>query len=162
MFCKLDVRRKLIVTLALSYDNRKIVVRYFVNRAPDSGRHEKNNQSQRWVASTRGQISLLRGNSSVPRLVKVQFPRSNWQRMKASRCVSTEQAQDSLCSSLFTRTCVLPASRLNKLSYRRGTALCVVLVEILPIAKQQWRNYLYDKSWTNRSYEVGGLQWADV
>ena len=35
MFCKLDVRRKSIVTLALSSDSRKIVVRYFVNRAPD-------------------------------------------------------------------------------------------------------------------------------
>ena len=35
MFCKLDIRRKLIVTLALSQDNRKIVVRYFVNRAQD-------------------------------------------------------------------------------------------------------------------------------
>ena len=34
MFCKLDVRRKLIVTLELSSDSRKIVVRYFVNRAP--------------------------------------------------------------------------------------------------------------------------------
>ena len=34
MFCKLDVRRKSIVTLALSQDNRKIVVRYFVNQAP--------------------------------------------------------------------------------------------------------------------------------
>jgi len=36
----------------------------------------------------------------------------------------------------------------KKLSYRRGTARCVVLVEILPIATQQCRNYLYDKSWT--------------
>ena len=35
MFCKIDVCRKSIVTLALSYDNRKIVVRYFVNRAPE-------------------------------------------------------------------------------------------------------------------------------
>jgi len=34
MFSKLDVRRKSIVTLVLSQDNRKIVVRYFVNRAP--------------------------------------------------------------------------------------------------------------------------------
>jgi len=34
----------------------------------------------------------------------------------------------------------------KKLSYRRGTARCVVLVEILPIATQQCRNYLYDKS----------------
>ena len=50
----------------------------------------------------------------------------------------------------------------KKLSYRRGTARCVVSVEILPIAMQQCRNYLYDKSWTNRSYEVGVLRWADV
>ena len=32
--------------------------------------------------------------------------------------------------------------------YRRGTARCVVSVEILPIATQQCINYLYDKSWT--------------
>ena len=39
---------------------------------------------------------------------------------------------------------------------------CVVglCVEILPIATQQCRNYLNDKSWTNRSYEVGMLHWA--
>ena len=34
----------------------------------------------------------------------------------------------------------------KKLSYRRGTARCVVSIEILPIAAQQCRNYLYDKS----------------
>ena len=34
----------------------------------------------------------------------------------------------------------------KKLSYRRGTARCVVSVEILPIATQQCRNYMY-KSW---------------
>ena len=34
----------------------------------------------------------------------------------------------------------------KKLSYRRGTARCVVSIEILPIAMQQCRNYLYDKS----------------
>jgi len=34
----------------------------------------------------------------------------------------------------------------KKLSYRRGTARCVASVEILPIATQQCRNYLYDKS----------------
>jgi len=34
----------------------------------------------------------------------------------------------------------------KKLSYRRGTARCVVSVEILPIATQQCRNHLYDKS----------------
>ena len=36
----------------------------------------------------------------------------------------------------------------KKLSYRRETARCAVTVEILPIATQQCRNYLYDKSWT--------------
>ena len=34
----------------------------------------------------------------------------------------------------------------KKLSCRRGTARCVVSVEILPIAVQQCRNYLCDKS----------------
>jgi len=34
----------------------------------------------------------------------------------------------------------------KKLSYRRVTARCVLSVEILPIATQQCRNYLYDKS----------------
>ena len=34
----------------------------------------------------------------------------------------------------------------KKLSYRRGTARCVVSAEILPTATQQCRNYLYDKS----------------
>ena len=33
-----------------------------------------------------------------------------------------------------------------ELSYRRGTARCVVSIEILPIATQQCRNYSYDKS----------------
>jgi len=53
----------------------------------------------------------------------------------------------------------------KKLSYRRGTAWCIVSVEILPIATQHCRNYLYDNthlSWRNQSYEVGGLQWADM
>ena len=45
----------------------------------------------------------------------------------------------------------------KKLSYRRGTAQCIVSIEILPIATQQCRNYLYDKSCPNRWYEVGDL-----
>ena len=36
--------------------------------------------------------------------------------------------------------------RNKKLSYRRGTARCVVSVEILPTVTQESRNYLYDKS----------------
>jgi len=42
----------------------------------------------------------------------------------------------------------------KKLSDRRGTARCVVSIEILPIATQQCRNYLYNKPWPNRWYEV--------
>ena len=48
-------------------------------------------------------------------------------------------------------------SNYKKLSYCRGTARCVVSIEILPTATQQCRNYLYDKSWPNRWYEVGDL-----
>ena len=43
----------------------------------------------------------------------------------------------------------------KKLSYRPVTARCVLSVVILPITTQQCRNYLYDKSWPNRRYEVG-------
>jgi len=65
-----------------------------------------------------------------------------------------------LCISSMTICCVsvCPLAYLNKkLSYRPGTARCVVSIEILPIATQQCRNYLYDKSWPNRCYEVGDL-----
>ena len=34
----------------------------------------------------------------------------------------------------------------EKLNYRRVTARCILSVVILPIATQQCRNYLYDKS----------------
>ena len=37
-------------------------------------------------------------------------------------------------------------NKTKKLSYCRGTTRCVVSIEILPIATQQSRNYLYDKS----------------
>ena len=52
----------------------------------------------------------------------------------------------------------------KKLSYRRVTARCVLSVVILPIATQQCRNYLglYDKSWPNWWYEVGGLVGGNV
>ena len=50
----------------------------------------------------------------------------------------------------------------KKLSYRQGTARCVVSIEISPIATQQCRNYLYDKSGPNRWYEVGDLVGGNV
>ena len=36
-------------------------------------------------------------------------------------------------------------TKYKKLSYRRGSTRCIVSIEILPIATQQCRNYLYDK-----------------
>jgi len=50
----------------------------------------------------------------------------------------------------------------KKLSYRRVTARCALSVVILPIAMQQCRNYVYDKSWPNWWYEVGGLVGGNV
>ena len=54
----------------------------------------------------------------------------------------------------------------KKLSYPRGTARCVVSVEILPIAKQQFRNYLYYKSKQIEVMKLEGysglLQWVNV
>ena len=47
---------------------------------------------------------------------------------------------------MFNAKSVMSTSCNKKLSYRRGTARCVVSIEILPIATQQCRNYLYDKS----------------
>jgi len=54
-------------------------------------------------------------------------------------------------SSIYRRNhtkCVrLTTTLINKkLGYRRGTERCGVSIEILPIATQQCRNYLYDKS----------------
>jgi len=43
-------------------------------------------------------------------------------------------------------SCAYDNNYSKKLSYRRGTARCVVSVEILPVAAQQCINYLYDKS----------------
>jgi len=50
----------------------------------------------------------------------------------------------------------------KKLNYRRVTARCVLSVVILPIATQQCRNYLYDNSWPNWWYEVGGFVGGNV
>jgi len=61
-----------------------------------------------------------------------------------------------LTGQLLTGQMLTPLSN-KKLSYRRWTARCVVSIEMLPIVTQQCRNYLYDKSWPNRWYEVGDL-----
>jgi len=67
-----------------------------------------------------------------------------------------------LCKKLHVSCFVFTTLVNKKLSYRRVTARCVVSVEILPITTQQCRNYLYDKYWPNRWYEVGGLVGGSV
>ena len=54
--------------------------------------------------------------------------------------------RDRLSNETYCNLRILRAYVNKKLSYRRGTARCVVSVEVLPIATQQSRNYLYDKS----------------
>ena len=63
---------------------------------------------------------------------------------------------------IHNQTNIYIALRYKKLSYRQVTARCVLSVVILPITTQQCRNYLYDKSWPNRWYEVGGLVGGNV
>ena len=61
-----------------------------------------------------------------------------------------------LCRTTSAPWLILSSSD-KKHSYRRVTARCILSVVILPIATQQCRNYLYDKSWPNWWYEVRGL-----
>jgi len=93
------------------------------------------------------------------------FKWATWPWQRPSRDIFHRQAELLAMANLYTRCGLylhLSQRYDKKLSYRRGTARCVVSVEILPIAMQQCRNYLYDKSWTNRSYEVGGLQCREM
>jgi len=64
---------------------------------------------------------------------------------------------------LWTFNIILYWINLNKkLSYRRVTTRCLLSVVILPIATQQCRNYLYDKSWPNWWYKAGVLVGGNV
>ena len=77
----------------------------------------------------------------------------NWvgRRRIRSVCGTVEDIHSNKICRFWTRCKLMLVVLYNdpnkKLSYRQGTALCVVSVEILPIAMQQCRNYLYDKSW---------------
>ena len=86
-------------------------------------------QTRRWLAASLLRSRCRSKNSSSPTTTST--------RTHTYVCHAPYAAQ--FCAAL---------SQNKKLSYRRGTARCVVSVEILPIATQQCRNYLYDKSWT--------------
>ena len=83
-----------------------------------------------------------------------QFNRMPFDRLSPNSRLWLQHVVEKVSAFVVPPTC---AHTNKKLSYRRGTARCVVSVEILPIATQQCRNYLYDKSWPNRWYEVGDL-----
>ena len=70
--------------------------------------------------------------------VKLKFEKVR----KSSRCTFNHNYYQKTLSYMGLGLCNLN----KKLSYRRGTARCVVSIEILPIATRQYRNYLYDKS----------------
>ena len=61
---------------------------------------------------------------------------------------NTVQYNTTQCLAYFAQNAARRSvtNKNKKLSYRRGTARCVVSIKILPIAKQQCRNYLCDKS----------------
>ena len=81
-----------------------------------------------------------------------------WNGIWTARCESTvaktHTRLTALCPGLPGRAGTRKVGY-KKLSYRRVTARCFLSVVILPITTHQCRNYLYDKSWPNRWYEVG-------
>ena len=71
----------------------------------------------------------------------------NFTRSETSLLSHSTRIIQQRCRQLLSYTeVVIHALTDKKLSCRRGTARCVVSIEILPIATQQCRNYLYDKS----------------
>ena len=107
--------------------------------------------------------------TSCLHIVASNRQRQKWRTVKVSQkgtpsipilpCCSAAsfRGNPKVCKMIF---CTTPKAN-KKLSYRRGTARCVVSIEILPIATQQCRNYLY-KFWPNRWYEVGDLVWGNA
>ena len=60
--------------------------------------------------------------------------------------ISTHSVATRLSFRGLAAVCIAQAREDKKLSYHQETVRCFVSVEILPIATQQFRNYLYDKS----------------
>ena len=85
------------------------------------------------------------------------------QDLKTSTTKNHQSANQSCHTTESLRQCIV-CYRMGKTksSAIAVTARCVLSVVILPIAMQQCRNYLYDKSWPNWWYEVGGLVRGNV
>ena len=82
----------------------------------------------------------------------------SWPEMECQLCCLTSTCYYSfltLYKGTFARLCSSWVHK--KLRYRRLTVRCVLSVVIVSITMQQCRNYLYNTSWPNRWYEVGGL-----
>ena len=123
----------------------------------------------------------IAGRSCLPSdWVLSTWPARCWARFAVSRCYTEphfcrrELSRIRVCThtsthprgnarvTLYQCRCCCCCSHDKKLSCRRGTARCVVsAVEILPIAPQQCRNYLYDKSWTKYQLSLIDHVWQN-
>ena len=90
-----------------------------------------------------------------------QYPPNPWK--KIEQCTSTSIQFRRAGQQGPTRTLTAALKRLIQEAQLspRDRAMRRVSWNLANCTQQQ-RNYLYDKSWTNRSHEVGGLRWADV
>jgi len=126
-----------------------------------------------WIVSNR--IQSFSSSINRPALVTSVICRST-QTLQCYLVLSLPVSATNSCMRLFVSHRHLPPDYVSgtwaakypltaltyfckKLRYRRGTARCVVSVEILPIATQQCRNYLYDKSWTK--YQLSLIDTCD-
>jgi len=117
-----------------------------------------------WHCHTLNEISALSTQTQL-QAQSTKRPERNSKRQQCTvyrRYSSHTMTPCLLHCKLLHYKLLIAVSIYKKLSYRQGTVWCIMSVEILPTAMQQCRNYLYDKSWTNPSYEVGELRWADV
>jgi len=117
MFRKLDVRRKSIVTFALSLDNRKIVVRYFVNRAPGQRLRETVSQLEHLTTALRTSMScffrpLGRRTRRCPRRGRSAV-RSRGSGRAGPWCRWTWRNRDSASQATTTRPSCCPAALLH-------------------------------------------------
>jgi len=104
------------------------------------------------MVGKKGNAKLLSEITKTEKTTETNGNRKNGQQKIGQRensatkndSVGKRARQSYIVSTRDGNSCL--GNRNKKLSYRRGTARCVVSVEILPTATPQSRNYLYDKS----------------